>query len=122
MTKETKDMISSPDFDIANYIPTGHSNAISRDYLAKMFNVSERIIRQLMEKSPHPIVNMGYGYFIPDMTDEIDVSELHAYIQQEQRRIQSIQRKLEDKYLTLLTPENETYEQMELQFDEEDRE
>lgn len=125
MTKETREMIRSDAFDIAQYIGTGHNNAVSRETLSKCLGVSDRIVRQLIEKSSQPVINVGYGYFVPDPADAVDMAELRAYVQQERRRISTIQEKLEMKYLDMVQeehPQEELFEQMELSFDEEERE
>lgn len=93
MTKE-----NTNDFDIANVIPVGHENAVSRKYLVSKTGMSDRAVRQAIELSDKPIINLGYGYFIPDMTNSIDCSETASYLAQEQSRIRTIEEKLERKF------------------------
>lgn len=85
-------------FDIANSIPVGHGNAVSRKYLASVTGMSDRMVRKAIECSEKPIINLGYGYFIPDMADAVDRSEVAAYCAQERARVRTIEEKLENKF------------------------
>lgn len=55
---------------IEDFIPKGYENAISRSELARLLNVDDRTLRDMVENArAHgtPILNMqdGKGYFIP---------------------------------------------------------
>lgn len=93
--------------DLNDFIPIGHDNAISREYLAKKIGVNDRILRKMIEVSELPIINLGYGYFIPDMENEVDVCELNKYIAQERSRISSIVSRLERKFTDILLENDE---------------
>ena len=96
---------------VENAIQVGHANALSREYLSKITGMSDRMVRRAIELSTKPIVNMGYGYFIPDENDSVDRAEAHAYRQQEAARARSIIEKLDAKFAEFDAPE---YEQLEL--------
>ena len=96
---------------VENAIQVGHTNALSREYLSKITGMSDRMVRRAIELSTKPIVNMGYGYFIPDENDSVDRAEAHAYRQQETARARSIIEKLDAKFAEFDAPE---YEQLEL--------
>ena len=96
---------------VENAIQVGHANALSREYLSKITGMSDRMVRRAIELSTKPIVNMGYGYFIPDENDSVDRAEAHAYRQQETARARSIIEKLDAKFAEFDAPE---YEQLEL--------
>ena len=83
---------------IEDLIPIGIGNAISRKYLASITGLNDRIIRRLISESPAPIVNLGYGYFIPDINDSVDISEARSYVAQEQTRIRTLEEKLNTKF------------------------
>lgn len=85
-------------YNIANDIPVGHENAVSRKWLAAKTGMSDRMVRKAIEDSPAPIINLGYGYFIPDENSEVDTSEKTSYIAQELARIQAITQKLSLKF------------------------
>jgi len=95
--------IKFQEFNIEEYIPTGSKNAISRDYLSKKLGMTDRAIRKAIAESDVPIINLGYGYFIPNMNDEYDRHEALVYCQQEINRIRSLQEKVNNKFDALLT-------------------
>ena len=82
-------------FDIAEYIPYGADNAITRDELLKVAayfveGITDRGMRRLLEVSKQNgniIINMqdGRGYFRPETREEIEM-----YIRQEERRAKTI--------------------------------
>lgn len=102
---------------VENAIQVGHANALSREYLSKITGLSDRMVRKAIELSTRPIVNMGYGYFIPDENDTVDRAEAHAYRQQETSRARSIIEKIDNKFSAFDEPTPE-FVQMELDFDE----
>lgn len=66
---------------ILDYIPVGHRNAITREQLMIATGLSDRKIRDLIEKEctrEHPILNMqdGKGYFQPSV-DEMYLVRLY---------------------------------------------
>ena len=90
-------------FDILQYIPVGHRNAVTREYLSAVTGLSDRKVRDLIEKActrEHPILNMqdGKGYFQP-AKNEIHLARI--YRAQENRRTLRIRNKVTeiDKYI-----------------------
>lgn len=81
--------------DISDYIPTGRNRTITRKELKKTTGLSDRLIRKMISESDKPIINIGDGYFIPDITDELDVDLLRKYIAMENNRIQNLQTKMQ---------------------------
>ena len=74
--------------NVIDYIPVGHKNAVTRQYLITMTGFSDRTVREMIEKectSEHPILNMqdGKGYFQP-AADEMHLVKL--YLAQENRK------------------------------------
>ena len=90
------------EFDITNVMPIGHENAVSRKYLASKTGMSDRAVRRAIEISNEPIINLGYGYFIPDMTNAVDCSEVASYIAQERARINALEEKLDRKFSSII--------------------
>lgn len=89
--------------NILDYIPTGHKNAVSRQYLSTVTGLSDRKVRDMIEKActhEHPILNMqdGRGYFRPA---ENEMHLVRLYRAQENRRTLKIRNKVSeiDKYL-----------------------
>lgn len=82
------------EFDIASVVPVGHDNAVSRKYLSSITGMSDRSVRKAIEMSETPIVNLGYGYFVPDENNVVDMCETAAYCAQERARIRSLEEKL----------------------------
>ena len=72
------------------YIPTGHENAVSRQYLRDITGMSDRTMRQDLKSSQALILNLqdGKGYFKPGPGEERLV---RAFIRQEEARMRSIQ-------------------------------
>jgi len=83
---------------IETFIPIGRQNAISRKTLSSLTGMSDRLVRKHIADSSAPIINLGYGYFIPDERDEIDMAEKNAYVFQERARVRSIVDKLNEKF------------------------
>ena len=81
-------------FNILDYIPTGHDNAIRRDELCKRTGFNDRTVRELIHRARRtmPILNMqdSHGYFIPDMNRTDEKLMLKRYVQQETNRLKSI--------------------------------
>lgn len=81
-------------FDILDYIPTGHENAVTRSELCKRTGVPDRAMRIAIHNARRkiPILNMqdGSGYFIPDMNLLEEQLLLKRYVQQETSRLKSI--------------------------------
>ena len=75
-----------PEVDITQFVPTGRHNAVSRKYLVSISGMNDRMIRKQINESEIPIINTGYGYFIPDLNDEGDVRELNTYLHAESNR------------------------------------
>lgn len=77
-------------FDILDYIPTGHENAVTRAYLCSATGLDDRTVRYAISQARRemPILNMqdGSGYFIPDMNLAEERSLLKRYVQQETSR------------------------------------
>lgn len=94
-------MSGRENINIEELIPTGRENAVSRKHLVSITGLNDRIIRQLISDSTAPIVNLGYGYFIPNLEDSVDVSEAHAYVAQERARIRTLEEKLDTKFAVI---------------------
>lgn len=99
---------------VENAIQTGHKNALSRKYLSKKTGLSDRMVRRAIELSSKPIINCGHGYYIPDLRDEKDASELSLYCSQERNRIRTMAEKMENKFSGLEIPPE--YEQLSFDF------
>ena len=81
-------------FDILDYIPTGHENAVMREELVRRTGVNDRAMRYLLHDArlKKGILNMqdGKGYFIPDMNSEHDRTLLKRHVLQETSRVKKI--------------------------------
>lgn len=81
-------------FNILDYIPTGHENAVMREELVKRTGVDDRAMRCLLHDARLKIgiLNMqdGKGYFIPDMNSEHDRTLLKRHVLQETSRVKNI--------------------------------
>ena len=89
--------------NIIDYIPVGHENAVSREYLVSITGYSDRKVRDMIEKActrEHPILNMqdGKGYFRPA---ENEMHLVRLYRAQENHRTLRIRKKVSeiDKYI-----------------------
>lgn len=68
---------------VADHIPKGHENAITRRELKSILHISDRRIRRLIEidrLNGTPIINNGDGYFIARNDDLEDILEVNDYI------------------------------------------
>lgn len=81
--------------DISYYIPVGREKAVSRKDLMKVTGLPDRVIRRMISESAEPIINIGDGYFIPDVTNENDMDFLRKYVQMENNRIHRLQVKMQ---------------------------
>ena len=81
-------------FDILDYIPTGHDNAVTRRELMDQTGIKDRAIRDMIHYARRKIAILnlqdGEGYFIPDMNLPEERIMLVQYIQQEESRLKSI--------------------------------
>lgn len=77
--------------EIIDYIPVGHKNAVSRQYLSKITGMGDRKVREAIHEAKRNtvILNVGKGYYIPDPEDVIDRKEVIRYMKQEESRIKS---------------------------------
>jgi len=83
---------------IENYIPVGHKNAVTREYLRTVTGLSDRKLRELIKKSNTLILNLqdGKGYFIASKDEDHLV---RLFIRQERargRNVMEIVRKSEE--------------------------
>lgn len=74
-----------------DYIPEGHENAVSRQYLRNMTGMCDRTLRIDLKSSDELIINLqdGKGYFKPGPDEDRFV---RAFIRQEESRIREIQK------------------------------
>ena len=90
--------------NILDYIPEGHENAVTLNYLIGITGYKGREIRAYIEKNnivgDKPIVNLmdGKGYFIPT-TEETD--SIKRYIISEKSRARKLEKKIRslERYL-----------------------
>lgn len=91
---EYLESLESKGFDILDYIPTGHSNAVTREELCSRTGLPDRAVRLAIHKARRkiPILNMqdSCGYFIADMNLMEERLMLKRYVQQETSRLKSI--------------------------------
>ncbi len=77
--------------NIAEYIPYGKENAVTRSYLSHITDLSDREVRREIAKARRdtPILNMqdGSGYYRPTSDEYTDVK---IFYQQESSRARSI--------------------------------
>lgn len=82
--------------NIAEYIPMGYENRVSRSELGRRTGLSDRLIRNAIETENRSgdeiIINMGDGYFIPDPKKEAGM--LDSYLKREFARMNQIGFKL----------------------------
>ena len=90
--------------DIRKFIPHGKDAAISRGDLGQILGLCDRTIREAIEianndSNETPILNLGYGYFIPSADEEEEL--INEYIAIENARQRAINRKIRKmkKYL-----------------------
>lgn len=80
-------------FNILEYIPQGHENAISRTDLRLITHLTDREMRELIALSPEPVYNNGNGYF--RYLDESDLIHMRKYLKAEIRRVAAISSRIE---------------------------
>ena len=81
---------------VAEYIPAGHENAISREELRRRSGLCDRHARSCIEKenmTGELILNNGEGYFL--YGGPADDADFDAYIRSEMARARSIVLKCE---------------------------
>lgn len=73
------------------YIPAGHENAVSRQYLRDMTGNTDRSNRREIKESDELVLNLqdGKGYFKPGPDEDRLV---RAFIRQEESRIREIRK------------------------------
>ena len=77
--------------DIIEYIPKGHENAVSREYLRSILGLPDRLIRKAIAESKEPIFWYN-GYFRHKNKNDITYEE--SYLRQEQARAKTLNIKL----------------------------
>ena len=77
--------------NIAEFIPKGHDNAVSRDYLVSILHLSDRKIRKLIEKSEEQIFWYN-GYFRHKNKDDLPYEV--DYLRQESSRARALNKKV----------------------------
>lgn len=96
------------EINIIDHIPIGYKNAISRKELCKRLDMNDREVRKLINKAreEYCICNHsdGAGYYVPEQ-----LSEINAYINQEEARIRSIFRALKGAKIARNLLEKENY-------------
>lgn len=82
---------------ITDYIPTGRKNAITRKELCRITGLSDRQAREHIAQARRntPIINLqdGDGYFIPNPSDNSDMSLLKRYVRQEEAIVNYVSKK-----------------------------
>ena len=77
--------------EICDYIPKGHENAVSRQYLRSILSLPDRVIRRLISESEEPIF-WYEGYFRHKNKKDKPFEEY--YLKQEQARARALNRKV----------------------------
>lgn len=77
--------------DICEYIPKGHENAVSRQYLRSILNLSDRDIRRAIAESEEPIF-WHDGYFRHKNKKDKPYEEV--YLKQEQARAKALRKRI----------------------------
>ena len=77
--------------NILDYIPKGHENAVSREYLKSVMHIPDRIIRRLISKSDEQIFWYN-GYFRHKNKNDLPYEE--DYLRQEQARARALNKKV----------------------------
>lgn len=73
-------------YDISQVIPVGNENAVTKSTIMNFTGFNERLVRDLIQQSETLIINVGDGYFIPNMEDEKDVHFVNIYYNREKNR------------------------------------
>lgn len=81
-------------FNIADYIPTGYHNRITREQLIQLTGYSDRKIRDMIADSEELIINVDKGYFIPDEMCMYDRELVNLYFNREKKRAETVLRKI----------------------------
>ena len=77
--------------NIIEFIPKGHENAVSREYLRSILGEPDRAIRRAIAESKVPIFWYN-GYFRHKNKKDIPYEE--SYLRQEQARAKALNRKV----------------------------
>lgn len=77
---------------IADYIPKGHENAVSRGYLRTILHMNDRKVREEIAESPEPIFSFNGGYFRHKNKKDIPYEE--DYLRKEAARARTLNRKV----------------------------
>ena len=91
--------------NILDYIPEGHENAVTLNYLIGITGCKGREIRAYIEKNnivgDKPIVNLmdGKGYFVPTVEEK---DSIKRYIISEKSRARKLEKKIRnfERYLS----------------------
>lgn len=79
--------------ELLDMIPTGHRDPLPRPDDP----ILDRQLRKAIEianKTGDCIINVGEGYYRPDVNDIVDLKELHEYINKERARASEIRTKV----------------------------
>ena len=80
-------------FNILEYIPQGHENAITRQDLKLITHLEDRDMRNQIALAPEPVYNNGQGYF--RYLDETDLPYMVKYLMSEDKRMKAISSRVE---------------------------
>lgn len=83
-------MKDANEIDILQYIGTGHDNGRTADDIARLLDIDERLVRNLVSEARYKtvILNLqdGYGYFFPTEDEE---ELVFKWLNQEEDRLKS---------------------------------
>lgn len=77
---------------ITEFIPKGHQNAVSRQYLKSITHMTDRQIRREIAESEEPVFSCEGGYFRHKNKSDIPYEE--SYYRQESARANAMRRKV----------------------------
>lgn len=77
---------------ISEYIPKGHDNRVSREYLRSITHMNDRKIREEIAESEEPIFSFNGGYFRHKNKKDIPYEE--DYLRKEAARAKTLNRKV----------------------------
>lgn len=77
--------------NICDYIPKGHENAVSREYLSNLLCLPDRVIRNAIAHSEEPIF-WHDGYFRHKNKKDKPYEEV--YLKQEQARAKALRKRI----------------------------
>ena len=80
--------------NIADYIPKGYHNRITREQLSRVTGYSDRKIREMIAENEELIINVDKGYFIPDEYCMYDRELVNLYFNRETKRAASVLKKI----------------------------